>query len=230
MKGSTKGLWRTLVAKFGPLDGLDAKSRFTRIYLGGRFRGRESKSGAGSNLLETEVIRRELPLLVKQFGVRTFLDAPCGDWYWMRAVDLGVENYIGADIVEELIAINTKNFGGVGHEFRCLDLAADPLPRADMIFSRDCLVHLRYADALRVLANFRRSGATYLLTTTFPNTQSNVELSGAAKFWRPLNLEHAPFNFPRPIMYINENCKENGGKYSDKSLGLWELQNIDIIT
>jgi len=226
MKGMLKGLARKLFAKYGPLDGLEAKSRFTRIYLGGRFRGGESKSGAGSNLQETEVVRRELPALVQRLGVKTFLDAPCGDWYWMRTVRLSVDHYIGIDIVEELIEQNTAAYSGQGIKFRCLDLATDPLPKADLIFSRDCLVHLKYSDALSVLKNFRRSGATYLLTTSFSDKKANLELAGTASFWRPLNLELPPFNFPPPLLYLNENCREENGKYSDKCLGLWTLQDI----
>lgn len=220
------GLVRRLIARYGPLHGLDAKSRFTRIYHGDRFGGRESKSGSGSNLLETERIREELPLLVKRLDVRTFLDAPCGDWYWMRSVDLGVDHYVGVDIVEDLIKTNTAQFGGPGVEFQCLDLTVDALPKVDLIFTRDCLVHLSYGDAIRALVNFQRSGATYLLATTFPGTKKNVELAGFARFWRPLNLELPPFNLPPPILYLNENCREVGGRFADKSLGLWDLQRI----
>jgi hypothetical protein len=38
------------------------------------------------------------------------LDIPCGDFNWMKLLNLGVD-YIGADIVGELIAENRRRFG-----------------------------------------------------------------------------------------------------------------------
>lgn len=152
------------------------------------------------------------------------LDAPCGDWFWMREVDLGVEKYTGADIVETLIAKNRSLFGREGIEFKCLDLSRDELPNVDLIFSRDCLVHLSFADAQRMLNNFKASGATFLLTTTFTDRSSNIDLGDG--FWRPLNMQLAPFHFPPPIEIVNEKCTEGGGNFGDKSLGLWALKDI----
>jgi hypothetical protein len=36
-----------------------------------------------------------------------------------------------------------------------------------------------------------------------------------------LNLQCAPFNLPPPIDVLIEDCKEGGGAYIDKALGLW---------
>lgn len=205
---------------------LGLTEKFAKIYKENMFRGAASRSGAGSDLVQTAIIRRELPLLVKEFGVRTFLDAPCGDWFWMREVDLSVERYIGIDIVEALIQKNQAEYGNSRVSFQRANLASDALPPADLIFSRDCLVHLSFADALKIIANFKRSGAKYLLTTTFPNRASNVDLGDG--FWRPLNKQLAPFNFPPPVRLINENCTEDNGRYSDKCLGLWLLDDIKV--
>ncbi len=202
------------------------QEKFSEIYEKNIFGGRVSRSGEGSDLVQTAAIRRELPRVIRQLGVKTFLDAPCGDWCWMQHTDLGVDQYIGVDIVKALIERNESEFGSPCIAFECLDLATGDLPRADLIFSRDCLVHLSFADALRIIANFKRSGAEYLLTTTFPARESNNDLVGKDSFWRPLNLELPPFNFPPPIELINEGCTEEAGEYADKSLGLWRLRDI----
>jgi hypothetical protein len=56
----------------------------------------ESLSGPGSNLAGTAMVRRALPALLRKYGVRTLLDAPCGDLYWMReVVDASEVQYIG---------------------------------------------------------------------------------------------------------------------------------------
>jgi hypothetical protein len=77
-----------------------------------------------------------------------------------------------------------------------------------------------------MLQNFKTSGARFLLTTTFPKHTKNVDLDHG--FWRPLNMEMAPFNFPQPIEVINENCTEGANQFTDKSLGLWRLDDITV--
>ena len=202
------------------------KQKFSDVYEKNTFGGRISRSGEGSDLVQTEIIRRELPKIVKQYSIHTFLDAPCGDWYWMRETKLGVENYIGVDIVEKMIDQHQETYGGPGRTFQCLDLATDSLPKADLIFSRDCLVHLTFEDALNIIANFKKSGAKYLLTTTFTDRKKNNDLVGVDNFWRALNMCLPPFNFPQPLLIVNEGCTEEAGQYPDKSLGLWLLDDV----
>lgn len=203
------------------------KEKFSEIYFNNGFRGRTSRSGEGSDLVQSRELRRELPKLVRQLGIKTFMDAPCGDWYWMRKTELVVDQYIGVDIVDALIERNRQQFGNESHVFMCLNLAEDTLPQADMIFCRDCLVHLRFDDIQKIIANFKRSGSTYLLTTTFTRRERNLDLDGE-DFWRPLNLELAPFNFPKPLKLINEKCTENNNQFSDKCLGLWHIAEINL--
>ena len=97
---------------------------------------------------------------------------------------------------------------------------------ADLIFSRDCLVHLSFDAALCVVANFKRSGAKYLLTTTFTQRDRNNDLIGKDQFWRPLNLQLSPFSFPAPVLLIDEGGTEELGQYPDKCLGLWLLEDL----
>ena len=46
--------------------------------------------------------------------------------------------------------------------------------------------------------------------------------------WRTINLERPPFNFPKPMKLINEECTLDGGMHTDKCLGLWKLDSIDV--
>lgn len=205
---------------------MELKEKFSSVYEKNIFSGSVSRSGEGSDMVQTAIIRRDLPKLVEELGIKTFLDAPCGDWYWMREVDLPVERYIGLDIVEALVEKNQKIFGSEKVSFQCINLAVGDLPKADLVFSRDCLVHLSFADALKIIANFKRSGAKYLLTTTFTSRMKNEDLGDG--FWRPLNKQLAPFNFPEPIRLINEGCTEANNLFKDKCLGLWRLQDISL--
>lgn len=202
------------------------KDKFTKVYLKNYFKGSESKSGEGSSLLQTKVIRDQIPLLLKEFSITSFIDAPCGDWNWMSMVDFGECQYTGVDIVEQLVQENIKKYKKENLVFLHKDLTQESLAYADLIFSRDCFVHLGYVDIFKILNKFKASGAKYLLTTTFVERDLNVDLK--ASFWRPLNLQKSPFNFPEPLKLINENCTEAGGKFNHKCLGLWRLNDLSF--
>ena len=196
---------------------------FTQIFERNVWLGEESRSGQGSDMTQTEIVRRALPDLIRQFGVKTMLDVPCGDFNWMRTVDLDVD-YIGGDIVPALIDSNNRQYASPTRCFRILDACSDALPTVDLVFCRDLLVHLSFDHAERALANIQRSGSGYLLTTTFSDRQSNANVQTGQ--WRPLNLRLTPFNLPEPLMIINEGCTEWDGAWADKCLGLWRLADI----
>jgi len=207
--------------------GPTAQAKFTDVYARNLFGGAVSKSGPGSDLIQTRTIRKAIPELVKELGVEVFMDAPCGDFYWMKETELGVEEYIGVDVVQSVIDRNRQCYGDSKKSFLCLDVVRDKLPRADLIMCRDLLVHLTFEQAKMAIRNFKQSGATYLLATTFTDRDLNTDIKVAGS-WRPLNLERAPLSFPKPMKIINENCTEDNLQYHDKSLGLWVLSDISI--
>lgn len=183
----------------------------------------ESISGSGSSLDQTRRLRHDLPALCLRLGIRSILDLPCGDGHWMARVDLPGIAYTGGDLLPELVAANSDR-ASTGRRFEVLDLTASPLPPADLLLCRDCLVHLSFADAARALANIRQARITHLLTTTFPAETINLDITTGD--WRPLNLERAPFNFPPPLALLTEGCTEAEGRFLDKSLGLWALKDL----
>lgn len=170
---------------------------FIEIYANRLWKSDESVSGAGSTLAETTHIRGYLPGLLRRLGARSLLDLPCGDFHWMRTLDLPVERYVGADIVPDLIAGLQATYGSPGREFLVLDATADPLPRVDAILNRHCLIHLSNRRALAALLNFRRSGARWLLTTSCEGLERNVDIETGS--FRPIDLGLAPFNLPSPV-------------------------------
>jgi hypothetical protein len=200
------------------------RQHFTRIYEENAFGGTESRSGPGSSLAQTARLRRELPLLLAQLGLGKFLDAPCGDCHWIAGLDWTRTEYTGADVVPALIQANATRLAAQGMKFVLADLCADALPPADLVFCRDCWVHLDFRQIGACLGNFKRSGAAYLLTTTFTSVPENRDLDGF--IWRPLNLQLPPFSFPPPVQLLVEGCTEDGGRFADKSLGLWRLKDL----
>jgi len=199
-----------------------AKLDFENIYRQNEWNGDESRSGRGSSLMQTETTREFLSPLLKELNIKSFLDLPCGDFAWMKSVDLSGVHYIGGDIVAPLVEKNQERYGAKDREFRMVDLLNDPLPDTDLLFCRDCLVHLSNEDIAKAVDNIKASNVTYLMTTTFPG-RKNDELYG---IWRPVDLEAVPFNFPKPLQLFNEKCTEEGGRYEDKSLGLWAVSSL----
>jgi hypothetical protein len=205
--------------------GLDLAQRFARIHDTNLWGAAASASGLGSETDATTVLRAELPRLLARLGATSLLDAPCGDAGWINQTDLGVR-YLGIDIVPSLIS-NLRaraGAGGIKGEYRLADITADPLPRCDAILCRDALVHLSFGNIGRAVANFRASGATWLIATSFPEWRTNADCEDGD--WRALNFERAPFNWGAPVELLNENCMEAGGGWRDKSLGVWRLAEI----
>lgn len=197
---------------------------FSRIHAGNLWGEAESVSGPGSSRAETAAIRGGLPVLLREIGARTLLDAPCGDCFWITQADLDLDHYLGIDIVPELIARNEKCLGGARRAFEVRDLTRDPLPQADVILCRDCWIHLSYHYIARALDNFRRSGSLYLLTTTYRGLPENRDILTGQ--WRPLDLELPPFRFPPPLRRLHEKDCEVDGLRLERGLGLWRLRDL----
>lgn len=210
----------------GSFTGLGLRERFERIHQVNLWGAPTSTSGLGSESAATIVLKRELPGLLRRLGVTSLLDAPCGDASWILDTALEVE-YAGIDIVASLVhGLAERAANETGYRFAVADITSDPLPVMDAILCRDCLVHLSFDNIRRAVGNFQRSGARYLMTTTFTEWHVNRDIEDGD--WRPLNLERPPFQWPAPIHIMNEACAEAGGGYRDKSLAVWRMADLTV--
>src|SRR5438046_2762088 len=127
---------------------------FTAIFRRNDWGHPDSVSGPGSTIERGLQFRDEFVKVLRDVEIKSILDAPCGDFNWMRLVldDLDVE-YTGVDIVEALVR---ENAARDARQFRCLDFTPDELPRADAVLCRDELVHLSLADIRETKSNFER--------------------------------------------------------------------------
>jgi SAM-dependent methyltransferase len=206
------------------LSRLSLEERFARIYQTNLWFDPESRSGTGSSLDLTARLRESLPPLLRSLNARRLLDVPCGDFNWMCHVDLSGIDYIGGDIVESMIVANRERYESPARRFMRVDLTSGPLPHADVILCRDCLVHFSFANIIAAFRTMRASGAQYLLTTTFLNRQVNEDIVDGD--WRPRNLSQPPFLLPAPQRVILEECTEEGGAYADKALAVWRVSDL----
>ena len=210
------------------LSALSPEAVFTDYFQRNKWRDPDSRSGKGSNLRATEELRKLLPPLLRELGVTSILDVPCGDFFWMQHVNLAGIDYTGGDIVPALITENRNRHGGPSRQFKVIDLINGPVPRADLVFVRDCLVHLSHAHVTAALANIRTSGSTWLLTPVYPSTPLNDDIVTGQ--WRALDLTKPPFNLPPPVRLIAEGAAQEKGQGPDKYLGLWHIPDLPDLT
>lgn len=191
-----------------------------------------TRSGGGSTLEMTQNLRQALPRLFQTLGVKSFLDAPCGDWFWMQHVDLNGIDYIGGDISSEVVQANAKRFSRPGLRFIHHDITSDPLPTVDLMLCRDCLMHL--TDDLRwaFFRNFAGSDCRFLLTTVHHVAENNP-LSESGQF-RRFNPMCAPFNLPQALDMIPETraslpkevLTNQVAAPNQRSVGLWSRAQV----
>jgi len=175
----------------------------------------ESVAGYGTTKYAVEPIIKELPNIFIEYNIKTFLDAPCSDYYIMKDFDFSGVQYIGIDIVNEQIQSNIEKYPNV--DFRELDMIIDELPHVDLVFSRDILIHLSNDSINKFIKNCNNSN--YIMVTTYTKINENEELTGT---WRFINLEKFPFNFPPPLKLIPENIDTDFGK----SMGIWKISDL----
>lgn len=194
---------------------------FKEIHDGNYWSNSESVSGNGSDMISTGFLRVELENLLYNLKIDNVADIPCGDFNWMKRIDLSQFHYTGGDIVPALIDRNNELYHSKNVDFKFIDITESTLPKVDLILCRDCFVHLSFREIYKAIKNIKRSKSTYLLMTSFIDHQLNLDINTGD--WRPLNFENAPFNFNPPEFTLIETKK-----YPHKALCLWKIEDIKI--
>lgn len=200
--------------------------RFTLIYQRNAWGSKESVSGSGSSLAMTESIREKLPILFKKFSVESIFDAPCGDFHWMKLVDLKGISYIGGEIVQPLVTELNKKFSSRDLVFLQFDITQSVFPKSDLVLNRDCLFHLSYKDILLTLENFLESGSKYFLSTSYDNDKGFLNSDIRSGGFRPIDLFLKPFSFPRDFLF--QISEKGEGTLPPRSLYLWNREQVKV--
>jgi len=201
-----------------------SKDIFTDVYKNNVWSGKESVSGPGSDYEQTKFLIPEIDTMLKYLNIKSMLDVPCGDFNWMKNVDLSKISYHGGDIVEPLIKSNIKKYESKNVKFSVIDLVNDDLPTADLIMVRDCLVHLPTRDVFKALKNIKNSKSKYFLTTNFLWNHQEVNKEIKVGEWRRINLQKTPYNFEYPYRIIIEGNIQSNDR--DKTMSLWHVKDI----
>ena len=205
-----------------------AKTELSEFFFHGQWgRNGESISGPGSTVAYTEGFRYFLMGLLRHLDVKTFIDAPCGDFNWMQHVDLTGIQYLGFDIAEDIITENQEKFGSDTVSFAQADICEDSFPAADLMMVRDVLFHLPEKYIFQFFENFLMQDIPYLLTTSH-HRRRNTDIPTPGGF-RHLNLRKLPYRLPAPMAILPDYPRTPKGikhsrdmlLYSKESLQTW---------
>jgi hypothetical protein len=208
---------------------VNPKDKFSEIYKNNLWSSSESLSGAGSEVAYTEPLRKWLVSNILKLKVKDFVDAPCGDYNWMKFVTPEVNiNYIGLDIVDSVISKNKLEYGSPTVDFRLANICEDVLPACDLIMVRDCLFHLSYDDINKFLSNLARTDYKYLLTTTHEVEREFKNSNIITGDFRIIDLFSEPFNFDAKLARDKVNDYPIGYYSTKREMILVEKQFVPI--
>ena len=172
----------------------------------------------------------------------------------------GAFQYTGVDIVGSVVN-SARARHGAAHpmwEFIHGDVTMPSLllSRHDLVVCRDLFFHLSAPKIAAAIANFRRSGSTWLLASHNPHMSENSEAlawragAGVAPQrlppgfaggldeggYRPVNLLLPPYNLPPPVwQYMEwlqpEGTQPDGSEAAawDKAVAFWRIDTLEGI-
>jgi SAM-dependent methyltransferase len=135
-------------------------------------------SGVGSRGDAVFTYVEKMSALIQRYATElgrppVVVDLGCGDFQVGAALlsKLPDIEYIGCDIVPELITHNNKAFGADRISFRSIDIVLDPLPAGDICLVRQVFQHLSNKEISTIL---KRLGAYKLIYVTEGQPQHRI--------------------------------------------------------
>lgn len=172
---------------------------FTQIYddkVWGIGSGGQGTSGGGSTMSATVAYRAFLQDFLEQHGVKTVVDAGCGDWEFSSAMDWTGIDYTGFDVVPSVIAEDQKKYGSPSIRFQTADIVRTELPPADLLICKDVLQHLPTEDVLAFLAQLPKYKDALITDTVDKHTLSAENGDIQPGQFRLLDLTKPPYSVP----------------------------------
>lgn len=210
----------------------------------------ETADGPGATLALTEGLIVWLSDLIERRQICTMLDMACGDWSWMRMVDLGTTEYTGWDVDPGRIEtcrhrVAHADFAGCGGAgrpntvFEVVNaLTVDQIVGGyDLVLAREFLTHITNEHVLGILDKLRGGGDDdfvqgsneFLLASTFPGADNTArEWHPERATWEgyleaPIDLSAEPFNLGEPLESFKELPGPHGILTIPRELALFSL-------
>lgn len=155
-------------------------------------------SGHGSTPQATKPYRAYLEGFIAANAVGSIIDVGCGDWQSSRLIDWQGADYLGVDVVPELVARNQREFGGPGVRFEVAPENLADLAGADLLITKDVLQHVPNTKVMELIAALPRFKYALLINDS-AGSEPNGEIEPGG--WRALDLRLPPFNVSGVVAY-----------------------------
>ena len=169
-----------------------------------------SVSGHGSNINtdQSNNLISSLSSFIKNYKINSFLDMPCGDFLWMNELlkKNNIMNYLGIDIVDEIIKKNKKKYENEKIKFSTFDIINFHTDeKFELVFMRDFFIHINNADIKKVLSNIQKMNIDYFAFENYDISKNEDVITGRH---RKVNLKLDPFNLGDPIFFFKDYEKD----------------------
>lgn len=209
------------------LNSKNQEKTFSKIYKNNYWGSNVSKSGPGSDLVNTSNIRKKLPKIINRYKIKSVFDAPCGDFFWFNKIISKINvKYIGADIVKELIRCNQKKFRNKKIRFIKLNLVSSGYPKADLWICRALFFHLNYESIKKILLKLKKSRFKYILITNSYTKNNFKNKDITIGNYRQLDLFKKPFNFKKNYVLKFADTYFPKTNQVDQEMILWKKKDL----
>ena len=196
-----------------------------------------SASGKGSWLgYTTQTSLQILKDTIRTYNIMSMVDIPCGDvnWIFDSFETDALPFYVGLDVASKVIAVNQKRFAHhTNKEFYFWDANHCTIPHLlngttgkeepfDLVHVRDVIQHLSLEKGVTYFCNVFRSGAKFLLTTTYPGGR-HKDVQDADFYHNDLSQE--PFSFPNA-----QSCTPTHPNEEHDHTCLYDLRNASWVS
>ena len=121
-------------------------------------------SGGGSDEEYAKPYVEAIVRYIRENKIKSVVDLGCGDFRIGKEIcEKTRVNYMGIDVVPELVEYNKKNFASDDVDFDQLNIVYDPLPKGELYLIRQVFQHLSNQDIRRVLKKL--SSTQHLIIT-----------------------------------------------------------------
>jgi hypothetical protein len=173
----------------------------------------ENLSGVGSTKDATSDLVVQLASFLRDVECRQLVDIGCGDFNWMQNVE-GDFNYLGIDVVPQLIEAHQARYANDKRRFICMDATLSAIPSGDVAICREVLFHLSFRDGLLLLNNIKAAGFKYVLLTHDVSIWFNSDIRSGD--FRLINLTISPYRLCKPMYQLRDEKVSVG-----RTLSVW---------
>ena len=198
----------------------DNEKIFEEIYSTNFWGDEESVSGPGSSAKNSDETVNLIKEIIIKYNIISIVDAPCGDFKWMKKVLDNLPNikYTGIDIVKKIVDINNEKFSSKNTIFFKKNILEQTFPKCDLIICRDFLIHLSFKDIIKFKETLMRSDFNYIIVTGYESANKKIlNKDIATGDFRIINIFSNPINFSTNYISKNEDHRFDNKTAEEKS-------------